>query len=161
MHESETQTRRKIDAVLDACGWRVVPYQEGKDYSRLEACAITEYPIETGPADYALSVKGELFAFVEAKKASLGAQNVLSQAHRYAKGVKPRKYGEYGVPFAYSSNGSEFFFQDLREKEGYSRPVAKFHTPDALIELLSSKRVAGLAWLKANVSLPARARPDL
>jgi len=146
MTESEAQTRRKIDAVLEACGWRVVPYQEGKDYSLQAACAITEFPTENGPADYVLAAKGELLAIVEAKKVALGVQSVLSQAQRYAKGIKPHKYGDYGVPFAYSSNGNEFYFQDLRETRGYSRAVAKFHTVNGLREMQSSKQADGLAW---------------
>ena len=40
-------------------------------------------PHRNGPADYALSVGGEIVGIVEAKKLTLGPQNVLSQAERY------------------------------------------------------------------------------
>jgi type I restriction enzyme R subunit len=50
-----------------------------------------------------------LIGIVEAKKLTLGPQNVLSQAELYAEGVHgPHEAGKYGVPFIYSTNG-EFF----------------------------------------------------
>ena len=38
-------------------------------------------------ADYALVVDGQLLGVVEAKKVTLGPQNVLTQAERYSKGI--------------------------------------------------------------------------
>jgi type I restriction enzyme R subunit len=44
---------------------------------------------------------------VEAKKVTLGPQNVLIQAERYARGVKdsPFNFAGFHVPFLYSTNG--------------------------------------------------------
>jgi hypothetical protein len=50
-------------------------------------CAIEEYLTENGPADYALCVNGHILGVIEAKKLSLGPQNVLIQ-ERYSKGVQ-------------------------------------------------------------------------
>ena len=77
---SECLTRKRlIDPMLKAAGWRVVPYEEGKPLSECDRCAIEEYPTDTGPADYALCVDGQILGIVEAKKLSLGPQNVLTQ----------------------------------------------------------------------------------
>ncbi|NJM79275.1 MAG: hypothetical protein HC854_05995, partial [Flavobacterium sp.] len=59
----------------------------GLNTSALANHAVEEYPTEHGPADYALFVNGKLLGIVEAKKYGIGAQNVLEQAKRYARGV--------------------------------------------------------------------------
>src|SRR5262249_39060555 len=85
---------------------------------------------------------------VEAKKLTLGPQNALTQAERYAKGVagSPFDFGGYRVPFLYSTNGEAVWFQDARHRLNQSRRVAHFHTPAALQELLAiEKRVAAAA----------------
>ncbi len=155
---TEAETRKRIDAFLEASGWKVVPFEENADYSQYLACAIAEYPTESGPVDYLLVVKGGFIAVVEAKKESLGIQNVLSQALRYAKGIKPPRFGEFGVAFAYSTNGTEFWFQDLRKEKSVSRRVFKFHTPIGLQEMLSNKQEDGLKWMRANITPHPKAR---
>jgi hypothetical protein len=57
----------------------------------MDRCAIEEYPTASGPADYALCLGGRIVAIVEAKKLTLGPQNVLSQAERYSKGISQPK----------------------------------------------------------------------
>ncbi|MBI5229595.1 DEAD/DEAH box helicase family protein [Candidatus Micrarchaeota archaeon] len=156
--ESEAQTRKSINEALERSGWKVIPFEEGKNYSRYSSCAITEFPTESGPVDYLLSVNGEAIGVVEAKKRSLAPQNVLSQALRYARGISPLKYGEFGVPFAYSTNGELVWFQDIREEQGYSRQVAAFHTPTALLEMLSDRKHAGLRWMENHVQQHPSAR---
>ena len=76
-----------------------------KDFSTLTNHAVEEYPTDNGPADYALFVEGKLLGILEAKKVSVDPQNVLEQAKRYARGVNTDfgNWGEYGVPFLYSS----------------------------------------------------------
>src|SRR4051794_26918726 len=124
--EAETRTAR-IDKQLDALGWKQPPAGVeplSGPYRRPE--------IETanGPADYGLYVDRKLVGIVEAKKLSLGPQNVLSQAERYAEGVSgPYETGKYGVPFIYSTNGEVIWFRDLREDLGRSRQVRRFHSP--------------------------------
>src|ERR1035438_6280533 len=85
---SEWLTRKKlIDVMLKESGWKVVPFREGKALSSQDRCAIEEYPTAKGPADYALCLSGHIVGIVEAKKLTLGPQNVLSQAERYSKGI--------------------------------------------------------------------------
>ena len=81
--EFEFQTRReRIDPMLRLQGWQIVPFREGADSSAWTNHAVTEFETQNGPADYALFVDGRLLGIVEAKKISLGPQNVLTQAER-------------------------------------------------------------------------------
>ena len=68
---------------------------------------------------------------VEAKKLTLGPQNVLIQAERYARGVNdsPFDFGGFRVPFLYSTNGEVIWFHDVRHPLNRSRRIAAFHTP--------------------------------
>jgi type I restriction enzyme R subunit len=78
-----------------------------------------------GPADYALWLNSQqLVGVVEAKKVTVGPQNVLTQAQRYARGLR--------VPFLYSTNGEVFWFHDVRHPLNLSRRAANLHTPSAL-----------------------------
>jgi type I restriction enzyme, R subunit len=136
---SEWLTRRKlVDPKLTASGWKIVAYDPSKPLAAYEQCAIVEYPTANGPADYALCVAGRILGIVEAKKLSLGPQNVLPQAERYSQGVtgSPLKYGAYRVPFLYSTNGEVIWHHDIRHPFNRSRQVAAFHTPSALLEKL-------------------------
>jgi type I restriction enzyme R subunit len=138
-NNSEWLTRKKlIDVRLRAAGWRVVPFSTGVSLGKLDRCAIEEYPTESGPADYALCVGGQVLGIVEAKKLTLGPQNVLSQAERYSRGFmeSPFNFGEFRVPFLYSTNGEAIWHHDVRHQLNRSRQIAGFHTPDALREFL-------------------------
>jgi type I restriction enzyme R subunit len=87
-NESERLTRKRIiDPKLKAAGWKVVPFEEGKPLSFYDRCAIEEYQTDNGPADYALCLGGRILGIVEAKKLTLGPQNVLTQAERYSRGA--------------------------------------------------------------------------
>ena len=100
---SEWLTRKKlIDWRLRKAGWRVVPFVPGTPLTKLDRCAIEEYPTESGPADYALCVSAQILGIVEAKKLTLGPQNVLSQAERYSRGLteSPFNFGGFRVPLA-------------------------------------------------------------
>jgi type I restriction enzyme R subunit len=160
IEHSEALTRKlKIDKLLLAAGWKVVPYKEGSSLKSYNKCAVTEYLTENGPADYVLVLYEVPIAIIEAKKGTVGAFNVLEQAKRYARGIKSGfKYGEYHVPFIYSSDGEELFFQDLREKQWYSRRLSKFHTESALVEMLSNKQATGLKWLQTHKEMNPKAR---
>lgn len=149
---SEWLTRKKlIDSMLKASGWKVVPFVEGKPLAAQDCCAIEEYPTAAGPADYALCSDGKIVGIVEAKKLTLGPQNVLSQAERYSKGIKQPglHFGEYGVPFLYSTNGEVIWHHDIRHAMNRSRQIARFHTPEALRELLNRHFDEALAHLHA------------
>jgi len=66
--------------MLKASGWKVVHFTVGKSVTSQDCCAIEEYPTSFGPADYVLCMDGQIIGIVEAKKLTLGPQNVLSQA---------------------------------------------------------------------------------
>jgi type I restriction enzyme R subunit len=140
MHpHSEGQTRKQlIDPRLRAAGWKIVTFDESKPLTEYNFCAIKEYPTANGPADYALCINGQILGIVEAKKLTLGPQNVLTQAERYSKGVANNTFNfqGYRVPFLYSTNGEVIWHSDIRHPLNRSRQIAQFHTPNALIELM-------------------------
>jgi type I restriction enzyme, R subunit len=127
-----------------------VPFGRGVTPESSDACAIAEYPTENGPADYALCADGAVLAVVEAKKLTVGPQNVLTQAERYSRGVtdSPYIYNEgFRVPFLYATNGEVVWFHDIRNPLNRSRKVAGFHTPEALREMLTRNTEAAQSRL--------------
>jgi type I restriction enzyme, R subunit len=135
--ESERKTRkRRIDPSLDALGWKLRP----RDEIPLNQPHRTE-EVETsaGPADYALWLDRRIVGVVEAKKLTLGPQNVLTQAERYARGLRQTgsNLDGYRCLFLYSTNGEIIGFHDVRHPLNRSRAVAGFHTPAGLSELLA------------------------
>jgi type I restriction enzyme R subunit len=157
---SEWETRRRyIDKLLLECEWQqILDYSEGRGY---DTAAVREYPTDNGPADYALFHNGELLAFVEAKKVGRGVIAALDQAERYSRGHHGETvYGdEFGVPFGYSSNGVYHAFLDLRKPTNLRREVARFHTPKALRELLSSRSESACSKLNSTSNLHSTLRP--
>ncbi|MGB8644628.1 MAG: type I restriction-modification enzyme R subunit C-terminal domain-containing protein [Anaerolineae bacterium] len=148
---SEHATRKRlIDQALMAAGWGPIIAYQGRSPRGL--IVYEEYPTANGPADYILFENGLPIAIVEAKKLAVGPQNVLQQAQRYARGVvdSPFQYGEYRVPFIYSTNGEKIWFQDLRDPHSRSREVRRFHTPAALRELLARDKAQSRAWLQSH-----------
>jgi type I restriction enzyme R subunit len=73
-----------IDKELSAAGWRVTLHKH-RPLSGFERCALEEYATQNGPANHAHVIGGRVVAMVEAKEFTLGPQNVLSQAERYAR----------------------------------------------------------------------------
>lgn len=151
---SEAETRKQfIDKALERAGWGpIVHFQENSHYDH---GSVEEYPTEKGPADYVLFHEGKALACVEGKKVATGPYNVLQQAKRYAQGfplgdscIGP--FGEYRVPFVYSTNGINIWFQDLRDPLNLSRQVSAFHTPDAFKELLEKDESVAKQWLLEN-----------
>ena len=150
---NEAKTRQAfIDKALKKAGWGpIVPFQPGVRY---EHGSVEEHPTKTGPADYILFHEEKALACVEGKRVRIGPQNVLQQAKRYARGFQEGTcslgtFGEYHLPFVYSTNGKIFWFQDLRDPLNLSREVAAFHTPQALMEMLN-KGEAAAKWLAEN-----------
>lgn len=83
LQEREWQTRKqRIDPRLRKSGWTILSFRTGLDLASRAALAIAEYPTEVGPADYALVLDGQVVGIIEAKRLSLGPQNVLTQAER-------------------------------------------------------------------------------
>src|SRR5688572_15902502 len=99
--EAEWKTRkRRIDPKLDATGGRLPKGEPSpQDPHRSE-----EEPTTEGPADYALWLGQKVVGIVEGKKLTLGPQNVLTQAERYAKGLEASSFDFDGLrcPFLYS-----------------------------------------------------------
>ncbi len=160
--EREWQTRKRlIDPKLEAHGWKVARFREGAVLEEYERQAVAEFPTDTGPADYALCESGRVLGVVEAKKLSLGPQNVLTQAERYSRGLSssPFNFNGFRVPFLYSTNGEIIWFHDVRHAQSRSRRVAAFHTPAALHEMLDRDTESVSAWLEANPNNHPRLRP--
>lgn len=160
--ESERVTRKKrIDPLLKKLGWKIVPFRENRPLNDLSNCAIEEYPTENGPADYALCVNGEIIGVVEAKKLSLGPQNVLTQAQRYSRGfsVSRLNFDGFRVPFLYSTNGEVIWFHDVRHTHSRSRQINKFHTPDALRELMERDFQSSCDWFTTQPNDHPKLRP--
>lgn len=165
MSESEARTRKtRIDEKLKSSllNWTIIHNDKVKDFSYLSSHAVEEFPTETGPADYALFVQGKLLGIIEAKKISVGAENVLEQAKRYSKGVKNTigVWGEYKVPFLYSTNGELIFHLDVRKKENTSFQLIDFHSPQALIDKYNRDTEKAEQWFEQRrVNEITRLRP--
>lgn len=160
--ESERRTRKtRIDPQLQSLGWQIVPFVEEVALATLNNCAIEEYPTDNGPADYALCVDGQIIGVIEAKKITLGPQNVLTQAERYSRGCTSSllNYDGCRVPFLYSTNGEVIWFHDVRHGGNRSRKVTKFHTPDALRHFFERDFKAGIEWLETHPNNHPRLRP--
>jgi type I restriction enzyme, R subunit len=161
-NEPEKVTRKKrIDANLKNLGWNIVPYETGLNTSTLTQHAVEEYPTSNGPADYALFVNGQLLGIVEAKKYGIGAQNVLEQAKRYARGVVHSigRWGEYMVPFLFSSSGEQVYFLDVRQPQNLSRSLQDFYSPHALSEFFLRNETAANEWFQQTPIDNPRLRP--
>ena len=157
---SEARTRKQlIDRELSQSGWApIASFNEGKAYSQ---GSVEEYPTTSGPADYILFNKGRAISAVEGKKVAVGPQNVLQQAQRYARTIQNTQFnfGEFKLPFIYSTNGKVFWFQDLRHPLSRSREVAGIHTPDALEDILDKNEDASTKWLRDHSIDNDRLRP--
>ncbi len=162
VEELEWQTRRRlVDPKLQAQGWKIVGFRDGTPLDAYERQAVTEFPTGNGPADYALCVGGHVLGVVEAKKRSLGPQNVLTQAERYSRGLVANPFNFHGfhVPFLYSTNGEVIWFHDVRHPRSRSRKVAGFHTPQAFAEMLDRDLETSCAWFAQNPDTNGRLRP--
>ena len=152
-YESEAQTRRKrIDPKLKEQGWSVADFDVKTPLSGWNGKAVAEFATDNGPADYALCNDGKILGVVEAKKLTIGPQNVLTQAERYSRGATMNSlhYAEgFRVPFLYSTNGEVIWYHDIRDPLNRSRKVATFHTPNALKEMLTKDTAAAQTALKA------------
>src|SRR4051812_20545872 len=125
-HEAEWQTRkRRIDPKLDAAGW---PRHSGPFPRVSRPRRSEEEATDAGPADYALWLDEHIVGVVEAKKLTLGPQNVLTQAQRYARGLRQPAHAidGFGCPFLYATNGEIIWFQDTRHPLNRSRRLAAF-----------------------------------
>lgn len=147
----ETKTRKEeIDKLLTQSGWKVI--ENTNSIPNQGTFAIEEYPTTSGPVDYVLAVDGEVIGLVEAKKSNEPVYSVLSQAQRYARSIEGTNFSfeEFKVPFIYSTNGNDVYFQDLRTEDSRTRKVLTFHTPPALMEFLKNDLTKPKIWSADN-----------
>jgi type I restriction enzyme R subunit len=158
--EPEWLTRKqRIDRRLAQLDWTVTPFEPACPVGAYTRHAVTEYPTEAGPADYAFFVDGVALGIVEAEKLSLGPQNALVQAERYARGATANSldFRGYRVPFLYSTNGEVIWHHDIRHPLNLSRRVAGLPTPAALAELMGRDFDAALLErIRAQRASPAQ-----
>lgn len=160
--KSEYLTRKQIiDSKLRNAGWRIAPFKAERPLSAYDHCAIEEFPTESGPADYALCVDGKILGVVEAKKLTLGPQEVLPQAERYSRGLgsSPFDFNGFHIPFLYSTNGEVIWHHDIRHPLNRSHQLAAFHTPEALREFLERDSEAATDGLLGLPNNHTRLRP--
>lgn len=156
----EAATRKIIDQQLREMGWEVdstaLTYAKGARPQKSRAIAIAEWPTGSGPADYVLFVGLTPVAVVEAKRKNTDVSAHLQQAQRYSRtfitgmgndqDVPGAPWGDYKVPFAFSTNGrpylrqlagqSGIWFRDLRRETNLGRALDGWYTPEGLTELL-------------------------
>lgn len=132
--------------------------------------AIAEWPTQgQQSADYVLFAGLTPIAAVEAKRMNVNVPGKIGQAERYARGFAietgmnrawtlagiPEPWadgqgGRFQLPFVYSSNGRPFvkqlaeasgtWFRDVRSPSHTARPLASFHSPQGLLDLLTRSR---------------------
>jgi type I restriction enzyme R subunit len=166
----EAETRQIIDRQLRQVGWQVdsavLRYAKGARPEKGKNLAIAEWPTESGPADYVLFAGLTPVAVVEAKRKNIDVSSALQQAKRYSRGFRITEemqtpggpWGEYRVPFAFSSNGrpylrqlatrSGIWFCDLRRPDNLSHALDGWYTPEGLTALLKRDEVRAQQQLR-------------
>ncbi len=140
----EQIARDNIDRQLIACGWVIQKYKDKNVFAGL-GVAITEYPTETGPADYALFVDGKPVGIIEAKREEEGHKLTVheDQAEDYAT-AKLKYLNNEKLPFVFLSTGEVTTLTDFRDPKPRGRNVFTFHRPETL-----------RTWLKKTKSVRA------
>jgi type I restriction enzyme ecoKI R protein len=163
---TEEETRLIIDKQLADAGWEVdtklLNYKLNKTLpEKKKNLAIAEWPCikengRKGFADYALFLGEKLYGILEAKRLNVDISTALNVDSRmYAKGVEifdnikfcdGSPFGEYKVPFLFSSNGrgynkdlpekSGIWFLDARKESNLPKVLKGFYSPKDLKELL-------------------------
>ncbi len=154
-------------------GWlantRNLHYKLGTRPIKGKNMAIAEWPTSNGIADYALFIGTGCIGFVEAKRQRKNVSAAIDQAERYARGFKDRvgfetlvggAWGDFQVPFVFSTNGrpylrqieteSGIWFRDVRIPTNHRRALTGWPTPAGLEALLRLDREAAHAALKTQ-----------
>lgn len=109
----------------------------------------TRISYEAGPIDYALLLAGEVTAVVEAKEEEKDAYAALTQEKRYAEDISiGRSYGRFRVPFVFTANSKEAWFQDVGPEAPRERKLRNFHRPDGLDMFLNADYEGVKQWLE-------------
>lgn len=154
---TEAETRLIIDEKLRQAGWEVdsqtLRFGLGVRPEKGRNLAIAEWALKTGFADYALFCGLELVGIVEAKRISRNVEADIAQAKKYAMQVVRHgdeiihgPWGNYQVPFLFSTNGrpyleqlkhmSGIWFLDARKASNHPRPLQAWYSPQGLKALL-------------------------
>lgn len=163
MKLSEAETRLLIDEQLRKVGWEVdtnnLRYSKGARPQKGRNLAIAEWPTDSlvgnrGFADYALFIDLELVGVIEAKKANIDVMSAIDyQCKDYARTIKDEhkdyiinQWGEYKVPFVFSTNGRKYlkqietksgiWFLDLRNSTNAPKALQGWISPLGITELL-------------------------
>ena len=165
----EAATRTIIDRQLRDAGWdadsQKLTFSSGARPAKGKAMAIAEWPTKTGPADYALFIDTLCVGIVEAKRKNKNVADYIRQAERYSKGFKTAAgvvlegpWGEYCIPFVFSSNGRDYlkqvetlsgiWFRDARKQTNLRRALVGWPSPEGLRSQLKMDRDAAEAALK-------------
>lgn len=122
----EADTCKIIDQQLQQAGWvadsQTLKYSKGTRPKQGKNLAISQWPTESGPADYVLFIGFTPIAVIEAKRKNIDVSGALQQAKRYSRTFTPTgetllpdsNWGAdtaYRVPFAFSSNGRPYLRQ--------------------------------------------------
>jgi type I restriction enzyme R subunit len=173
---TEAETRLIIDQQLRDAGWeadtQLLRYSNGTRPQKHRNVAIAEWPTASGPADYALFAGLQCLGVVEAKRKNKDVSASIEQAKRYARGIDVESaggpWGEYRVPFLFSTNGrpylrqietkSGIWFLDARRKTNHARALEAWYTPQGLVDELAMDRDAAQKKLSAEPTdyLPLR-----
>jgi len=173
---NEKQTRIMfIDEQLRNVGWEVdtekIDWRKGARPEKNKNKAIAEVPTKSGHVDYALFIGLELVGVVEAKRYGKATAGDMIQAKGYAREIQDseeftigEKYGEYRVPFIYSSNGrpylkqladqSGIWFWDSRTPLKSSFALESWHSPEDLKQKITVDEA------KAEKDLASEPFPD-
>lgn len=154
---TEAETRLIIDEKLRQAGWeadsQTLRFGLGARPEKGRNLAIAEWALKTGFADYALFCGLELVGIVEAKRISKNVEADIAQAKKYAMQVIRHgeetihgPWGNYQVPFLFSTNGrpyleqlkhmSGIWFLDARKSTNHPRPLQAWYSPQGLKSLL-------------------------
>lgn len=173
----ESETRKLIDEKLRLRGWETdsvhLKWANGTRPEKGKNMAIAEWPMDPAhyagskKADYALFIGLQLAGFVEAKRFSKNVMSDLEQAKVYSKSITAEDielteggWGEYKVPFLFSTNGRKYlkqlqhlsgiWFVDVRRSTNHPRVLQDYYTPEGLSELLKEDKKAAEAKLGAE-----------
>ena len=138
----EDETRKEIDAKLEACGWAIQDKKRINLFEKL-GVAVREMDTDTGPADYMLFIDGKACGIIEAKREGADLGGVAEQSARYAtsktKHIERWVPEDQALPFLYEATNHEIRFRDERDPKPRSRPIFHFHKPETLHEWLQEE----------------------
>ncbi len=155
---TEAETRAIIDEQLRKAGWEahteLLKHSNGTRPEKGRKMAIAEWPVGLNQkADYALFIDNKLYGFIEAKKMSNDIPAALIQSREYSKKGNLSAdfeltglWGDYKVPFLFSTNGrpyskallqkSGIWFLDVRRSSNHPKALQGWFSPENLQDLL-------------------------